>query len=149
MAGFVVTSVNHTSFTVASVDAGVRFFRDCLGAELVSVAEAANPTGIPRLTGVAGARVKFAFLRWGSQSIELVEYLAPEDRARVQPRPCDRGFAHLALNVDGLQAAVRASAEHGWAPVGEVIQILGGPDKGKSAVYISGSDAITLELVGY
>ena len=148
MQSYRVTGVNHTSFTVENIVETVAFFRDCLGAEVISVGRPANPLGIPRITGVDGAAVKMSFVRIGAHLVEFLEYEAPASRAAVYARPCDVGFAHLALNVDGLAQLVDQASTYGYRLVGEVIEVLGGPDKGRKAAYIRGPDGITVELVG-
>lgn len=140
--------INHVSFTVESIARSVEFFRECLGAEVISIRRPGNPAGIPRITGVAGASVQLAFVRLGAQLIELIEYEAPMGRKVVSTRPCDVGFAHLAIDVEGLMALVAAAARHGYQPMGEVVEVLAGPEQGKRAAYLRGPDGITLELIG-
>ena len=61
-----------------------------------------------------------AYVRGPGHSIELIEYLAPADRGKVESKPCDTGFAHVAYDVDDLDAAMAAAAEHGFSPRGAV-----------------------------
>lgn len=148
MQSYRVTGVNHTSFTVENIVETVAFFRDCLGAEVISVGRPANPLGIPRITGVEGAVIKMGFVRVGAHLVEFLEYEAPASRTAVHARPCDVGFAHVALNVDGMAQLIDQASTYGYRLVGEVIEVLGGPDQGKKAAYIRGPDGITVELIG-
>ena len=143
-----VTGINHLSFTVANIEATLAFFCEVLGAELLSLSKAANPTGVRLLTGVPEAEVRFAFLGFGMQRIELVEYSSPADRQTFLPRPCDTGFAHLALNVTNVPMLIAKAAHYQFHPIGETIEMLGGVDKGKTATYLRGTDGLTLELIG-
>ena len=95
MTGFKVLSTNHTSFTVSNLDRTIAFFRDALGFEVTSKAPR-DPDAIERITGVEGSEVMIAYVRGPGHSIELIEYLAPADRGKVESRPCDTGFAHVA-----------------------------------------------------
>jgi hypothetical protein len=65
----------------------------------------------------------------------------------VVPRLCDSGAAHVALNVTGIEALVAASAAYGFTPVGEIIEIDAGPNRGSRVVYLRGPDGITVEYI--
>ncbi|MCB1810876.1 MAG: VOC family protein, partial [Candidatus Competibacteraceae bacterium] len=103
MSDFRITSTNHTSFTVSDLDRILAFFRDGLGFEVTSKAPR-DPQLIERITGVNNAQVMIAYVRAPGHSLELIEYTAPADRSAVRPRPCDTGFAHIAFNVENLDA---------------------------------------------
>lgn len=145
MPGFNVLSTNHTSFTVSSLDRTVAFFRDALGFEVTSKAPR-DPSAIERITGVEGCEVMIAYVRGPGHSIELIEYPAPADRGTVRSRPCDTGFAHVAYDVDDLDAAV-AAAGHGFSPRGSVHRVDQGPNAGARVVYLADGDGVTVELI--
>jgi catechol 2,3-dioxygenase-like lactoylglutathione lyase family enzyme len=146
MKTFRVMGTNHTSFTVSSLDRTVAFFRDCLGFDLVSRAPR-DPDIVSRITGVPGARVTIAFLRGPGHTVELIEYGAPAGRGKVEARPCDTGFAHLALNVDNVDAAVAAAAPFGVTPVAPPVTIDQGPNRGRKVVYLRDADGVTIEFI--
>ena len=52
-------------------------------------------------------------MRAPGHSIELIEYKAPAQRGRVDARPCDAGFAHIAFDVDDVDAVLEAVRPHG------------------------------------
>jgi len=137
---------NHTSFTVSSLDRTIAFFRDCLGFDLVSRASR-DPGLVSRITGVPGAQVTIAFLRGPGHTVELIEYTAPAGRGKVEARPCDVGFAHLALNVDNVDAAVEAAAKFGVTPVAPPVAIDQGPNRGRKVVYLRDADGVTVEFI--
>ena len=82
------------------------------------------------------------------QVVELIEYKAPAGRGRVDARPCDAGFAHLALDVDDVDAAVAAAALYGVKAINAPLAIDQGPNKGKKVVYVRDWDGVTLEFIG-
>jgi catechol 2,3-dioxygenase-like lactoylglutathione lyase family enzyme len=88
-----------------------------------------------------------AYVRGAGHSIELIEYLEPADRDKVVARPCDTGFAHVAYDVDDMDAAVNASAEHGFTPLGTVYVIDRGPNAGSRVVYLRDDDGVTIEFI--
>ena len=102
---FTILRTNHTSFTVSDLDQTIGFFCDGLGFELLSRAPR-DPKIIQQVTGVAGAEMEIAFVQGPGHRIELIQYLAPADRGRIESRPCDAGFAHLAYDVDDIDAAI-------------------------------------------
>lgn len=143
---FKILSTNHTSFTVSSLDRTIALFRDGLGFQVVSRAPR-DPAIIQQVTGVAGAEMEIAFLRGPGQVLELIEYKAPADRGRVNARPCDTGFAHIAFDVEDADAAVAAVAKHGVQPISPPVAINAGPNKGRKVVYVRDADGVTIEFI--
>ncbi|HEX5612597.1 MAG TPA: VOC family protein [Burkholderiales bacterium] len=144
---FRVLGANHTSFTVSSLDRTLPFFTDCLGFQLVSRAPR-DPAIIRKVTGVEGAEMEIAFVRGPGQMVELIEYKAPASRGHVDARPCDAGFAHLALDVDDVDAAVAAAATYQVKAIHPPVAIDQGPNKGKKVVYLRDPDGVTFEFIG-
>lgn len=142
-----ILSTNHTSFTVSNLQRTLAFFRDALGFEVTSVAPR-EAHMIQSITGVPGAGVMIGYVRGAGHNIELIEYTGPSDRGQVRPRPCDVGFAHVAYNVENVDNAIAASAPHGVVPLGAVVTVDQGPNKGKRAVYLRDADGITIEFIG-
>lgn len=144
---FKVLGTNHTSFTVSSLDRSIGFFRDCLGFQVVSRAPR-DPAIIRQVTGVAGAEMEIAYLRGPGHALELIEYKAPKEKGRVNARPCDTGFAHVAFDVDDVDAAVAAAAKHGVMPINPPVAINAGPNQGRKVVYLRDWDGVTVEFIG-
>lgn len=141
-----VLGTNHTSFTVSSLDRSIGFFRDCLGFQVVSRAPR-DAAIVSRITGVEGADMEIAFLRGPGCTVELIEYKAPASRGRVSARPCDAGFAHMAFDVDDVDAAIAAAHEHQLKPISPPVPINDGPNRGRRVVYLRDPDGITIEFI--
>lgn len=146
MADFRVLATNHTSFTVSDLDRLLGFFRDALGFEVTSKA-GRDAAAIAHITGVPEADVHIAYVRAPGHSLELIQYLAPADRSRVEPRPCDVGFAHVAFDVTDIDAAIAAAEPHQVRPIGAPHVIDKGPNKGARVAYLRDPDGITIELI--
>ena len=129
MPDFKVLSTNHTSFTVSDLDRSVAFFRDGLGFEVTNRAPR-DPKLIEAITGVAGADLEIAYVRGPGHSLELIQYHGPADKGFVESRPCDTGYAHVAYDVDNIDAAIATAAEHDVNPIGKVTTIDKGPNAG-------------------
>ncbi len=146
MPSFTVQGFNHTSFTVADVDRTVAFLCDCLGFELINKA-ARNPAAIQHITGVEGADMMIAFVQGPGHRLELIEYLAPDDRVQIEARPCDTAFAHIALDVDNIDAAIEAAAGYDVTPYATPWVIDQGPNTGNRVAYLKTWDGITIEFI--
>jgi catechol 2,3-dioxygenase-like lactoylglutathione lyase family enzyme len=147
MAEFEILSTNHTSFTVSNLERTLAFFRDGLGFEVTSRAPR-DPQIIERIVGVKGADIEVAYVRGPGHSIELIEYKGPRDKGKVEARPCDTGFAHIAFDVRNLEAAVAAAARHGVTPVAPPVTLTqGGPNAGSKIVYLRDRDGIAIEFI--
>ena len=70
------------------------------------------------ITGVAGAEISIAVLKGYGHKIELLEYLSPADRKRIDLKPCDVGSVHVAFTVDNLDATLNTIAASGWKAAG-------------------------------
>ncbi len=146
MPNFKVLSTNHTSFTVSDLDRTIGFFRDALGFEVTSRAPR-DPAAIRHITGVEGAEIEVAYIRGPGHSLELIQYLSPPVRGLVEARPCDTGFAHVAYDVDDIEAALAASAAHGVHPINPPWVVDQGPNTGRRVVYCRDPDGITIEYI--
>jgi len=147
MPEFKVLATNHTSFTVSDLDRSIAFFRDALGFEVTSKAPR-NPDVVSRITGIPGTEMLIAFVRGPGHSLELIQYLGPkEGRGRVRSLPCDVGFAHVAFDVDDIDAAVAAAGEHGVHVIGEIAVIDQGPNAGGRVAYLRDQDGVTVEFI--
>ncbi len=146
LAGFKVLATNHTSFTVSNLDRSVEYFVGALGFELVSRAPR-DPAVISRITGVDGADIEVAYVQGPGHRLELIQYRAPDDRGRVRSLPCDVGFAHIAFDVDQIDAAVKASVRLGVMPIGDPVAIDKGPNAGGRVVYLRDPDGVTIEFI--
>ena len=146
MTALKIIAANHTSLTVSDLDRSLAFFRDALGFEVTSKGPR-NPSLIQAITGVEGAEVLIAYVRGPGHSIELIEYIEPETRSSVRPRPCDTGFSHIAYDVDNIDAAIQAARDHSVEPIGPVVAIDQGPNRGSRVAYLRDPDGITIEFI--
>ena len=146
MAGFRVVGTNHTSFTVSDLDRSVAFFTEALGFALLHRGPR-DPAMIGRVVGVPGADIEVAYVQGPGHRLELIEYKAPADRGRVESRPCDAGFAHVAFDVDDIDAALAAAAAHGVTPLSEPQDLRTGPNAGGRVVYTRDPDGVTVEFI--
>lgn len=138
--------VNHTGFTVSDLERSVAFWQDALGFEVVSVGPLPDETILERITGIAGARGRVAFVKVPGLVVELIEYTAPAERTMAGP-PSAVGSGHVALDVQDLDVAVDVAQAHGARLVQPIAIIGPGPFAGTRAAYLRCPDGCTLEFI--
>jgi len=143
---FRILATDHTGITVSNLECSLAFWRDVLGFEL---SHRAHQTGelAEEITGVPGAEISLAVLKAPGHKIELLEYLAPNDRRHVDIRPCDVGSVHVAFTVENLDAVLNAIAASGWRTAGKPQTLRSGPNAGKRVIYVRDPDGTTIEFM--
>jgi catechol 2,3-dioxygenase-like lactoylglutathione lyase family enzyme len=142
-----IIAADHTGITVSNLERSLAFWRDVLGFEY---SHSAHQTGerVEQITGVKGAELKLAVVKSPSgHKIELLEYLAPADRKKVNVRPCDVGSVHVAFTIDNLDAVLNTIAASGWKAAGKPQTLTVGPNAGKRVVYVRDPDGTTIEFM--
>ena len=100
-----VTAVDAISITVSDMDRAVDFYSHVLTFQEVSDTEVAGDN-YEHLEGVFGSRARIVRMKLGDESIELIQYLAPQGRPiPVDSRSNDRWFQHIAIIVTDMSAA--------------------------------------------
>jgi predicted enzyme related to lactoylglutathione lyase len=126
----------HTNIVARDWRKVAAFYEQVLGCEPVPPERAAVGEWVERLTGVSGAEVRGIHLRlpgYGDDgpTLEIFQYNKSEERPETAiNRP---GFAHLAFEVENVEAARDAVIAAGGRCVGELI-----------TAEISGAGTITL-----
>lgn len=136
-----IVGIHHVAVGVPDFERGLAFYRDVLGLEVVQ--ELAWERNFPladKAIGLIETTARMAMLKAANAFIELWEYSHPEPADRRQ-RPCDYGYPHFCLQVDGIQeeydrlcaAGMRfvgppvdfgeTSAIYGKDPFGNVIEL--------------------------
>ncbi|KQU03098.1 hypothetical protein ASG56_20130 [Rhodococcus sp. Leaf7] len=136
---------DHVGFSVGVLDDALRFWIDGLGATLERIGEMGGDF-LGEVTGAHGAAVRMAVVSAAGQTIELLEYRNVQGQ-RGSSRPYDPGFAHLAFEVDNIDAVLTRIAEFGWRAQGTPQPIAGGTKVGTRVVYAVGPDGETIEFM--
>jgi len=142
-----VLGLDHVSVTSGDLERSLAFYRDLLGLPVRERGEGMGE-GVDLVTGVAGARVRFADLRLpGGHVLELLQYLAPPG-IEHHPLPNDPGFTHLALRVADVDAVHRRLTDAG-VPVrsGPLALEDEGHWAGARCFYATDPDGVTVELI--
>ncbi|WP_342594977.1 VOC family protein [Salinicola lusitanus] len=136
--------VNHVGFSVRSLESSIRFWCECFGATLVRQGEMSG-SFLSHVTGAPDTTVKMAIVDIDGFPVELLEYVLEAEAPRSGGY--SQGVAHLALDVDDIEATLGSVGLHGWQAQGEVQTIPAGEKKGTKVMYIVGPDGCVVELM--
>ncbi len=140
-----ITTMNHTSFTVSNLKEAVDFYQNVLGLELVSLADRDEEFSAA-VTGISGAKLNIAYMKAPNCSIELIEYTGAAG-VRLDTATNNTGSAHVCFNVaDYDEWLVRLEQNHVRFR-GELCQVPAGPNKGKRVCYCMDNDGNNLEFI--
>ena len=141
-----ILGVDHTSYTVASLERSLAFYVGVLGFTVVWQREIDNQY-FRDIVGFPGCVVKGAHLRVpGSEhKLELFEYVTPKGTP-ADVRTNNPGSSHIALYVDDLDAACAELRAKGVQFRSPPVTVDAGANKGAKGVYLLDPDGITIEL---
>lgn len=99
-----IIGIHHVAVGVPDLEQGLAFYRDLLGFQAVQEADWNRdfPLG-DQAIGLRETAAGMAMLKAPNAFIELWCYSNPQPEDRRQ-RPCDYGYPHFCLQVDGIQA---------------------------------------------
>jgi catechol 2,3-dioxygenase-like lactoylglutathione lyase family enzyme len=144
---FSIKSIDHTGFTVSSLDNAVAFWVGVLGFKLLYTQTFEEGPFIEEVVGVPGAALRLAMVEGPGHMIELLEYTSPKDRRTYKPQSSDVGSVHLAFYVENIDALVARAASAGWSPVGKIQTVESGERQGLRLIYVRSPDGITIEFL--
>src|ERR1700741_5360482 len=101
---FRIKRVDHTGFTVSSLEHSLAFWVDVLGFRHLYTWTFETAPFIEELVGVPGAAVRIAMVEGPGHLIELLEYTSPDGREIYRPRSCDVGSVHVGFYVENIDA---------------------------------------------
>ena len=117
-----IKGIHHVAVGVPDFDRGLEFYRDLLGFEVVERTEWYRDNRLAdRAIGLADTGAQMAMLKAPNAYIELWQYSSPEPADHRQ-RPCDYGYAHLCLQVEGIQEEYDRLSAGGMEFVGPVVE---------------------------
>ena len=140
-----ITSINHLSFTVSNLNASVKFYSQVMGLKIIDVSSR-DLKFSEKVTGIAKARLKIAYLSGNNCSIELIEYLSPKGK-KMDTKTCNVGSAHICFNVDNFKNFINILKKNRVMMASEPQMIPAGPNKGRLVVYAKDPDSNNLEFI--
>jgi glyoxylase I family protein len=116
-----IVGMHHVAIGVPDLDKGLAFYRDLLGFTVVQEShfDRDNPKA-DRAIGLPEVAAHMAMLKARNAFIELWQYTNPPPDDR-RGRPCDYGYVHFALQVDGIDAEYARLKAGGMTFVGDPV----------------------------
>jgi catechol 2,3-dioxygenase-like lactoylglutathione lyase family enzyme len=141
-----IKGVNHTSFTVSDLERTMGYFCDVLGFTAMDISPR-DPVLVRTVTAIPESGMIVGYVQGYGHKLELVRYTGPDDRGRIESRSCDAGFAHFAIDVDGIEDVAAALEARGVLPVGGIGAVADGPNRGTRAMFLRDWDGVCIELI--
>ena len=117
-----ILGIHHVALGVPDFERGLAFYRDVLGFEVVQTAQFNGDMPLAdQAIGLPNVSAKMAMLKAANAFLELWQYTEPRPEDR-RGRPCDYGYAHFALQVDGLQGEYERLVAAGMDFVGPPVE---------------------------
>ena len=140
-----ITNMNHVSYTVRNLDESVKFYRDVLGLECVSLAERDEEFS-SAVTGIPGVRMKIAYMKAANCSVELIQYITGAGE-QVDTRTCNIGSAHICFNIQNYDDWLARMNKNKVGFRGKLCVVPAGPNVGKRVCYMMDNDGNNLEFI--
>ena len=93
------SKIHHGGLTVKNLEESIEFYQNLLGLEMVDKLEVTiNDEG-----GFKGATIKVAFLKAGTNELELLQYVHPPSKMTNDLDPWDMGSVHISFGIDDVR----------------------------------------------
>jgi glyoxylase I family protein len=143
-----VIGIHHAGIVVSDLDRSIDFYTTVLG--LVLMTEPTQPSEGPAVDAalqLRGARLRGAFLRAGTSSVELLEFQAPPRPSPTVMPAHALGAQHVAFEVDDLIGERAAVEARGGRFVNDIMVIDEGPLAGLRCSVLLDPDGVRVEFV--
>jgi catechol 2,3-dioxygenase-like lactoylglutathione lyase family enzyme len=136
--------LHHVGITVRDLEASLAWYQRVFGVTPEFIADGSGPE-LSAAVGVPEARLRFAFLRFGSCVVELLCYDNDGEESYARTN-ADVGSAHICIDVEDLRRAYDSLRSKGIDFLAPPLVIEDGPLEGCSFVYFKDPNGVTLEL---
>lgn len=117
-----ILGFHHVAVCVPDLDAGLAFYVDVLGADLVFRSHLVDRPDADRVIGLDGVDADVAMVRLGSAHVELWTYHHPEPDDRRSSANA-LGYPHIALSVRDIETEHQRLTAAGMTFVGPPVDL--------------------------
>lgn len=110
-----IRGVHHLAISVPSLQAAKTFYVDTLGFSLADESELPTSKIADSVTQLTDAHSHVLMVNAGNIFLEIFEYHSPTPIPQNEPRVCDHGYTHFALEVENIDDAYQQLAAAGVA----------------------------------
>lgn len=139
-----IGDMHHVGLTVRDLEESLQWYERMFGVRREFIAQGSGPE-LAKAVGVPDANLSFAFLRFGSCVVELLQYDNPREDSFDRSN-ADVGSTHVCIDVPDLQAAYEHLQGKGAEFFAPPLPIDEGPLAGCSFAYFKDPNGVTLEL---
>ena len=144
-----LNTIHHTGISVRDLEAALLFYKELFGIEPVLIHDSSGPeidrAELGQLVKVPNPDIRFAFMKVGNTSFELMEYRSPRGRA-FDRQNNDVGVMHLCFEVESIETTREVLRVHGIEFTTDPIHLDSGPFTGCSFAYFWGHDDLMFEV---
>ena len=138
-----IQRLHHTGLVVRDLNEAVTFYRDVVGLDVLSEYERQGE-GVDQVIGYQNAHLRATTLGFRDDHIlELIQYVHPRSAARPTEERSVLGAAHLAFQVDDIQATFEELSAGGAQMMNPPAEL----EPGRMACYFQDPDGNWLELL--
>jgi catechol 2,3-dioxygenase-like lactoylglutathione lyase family enzyme len=139
-----IGDVHHVGITVRDLEASLDWYEQMFGVQREFIAEGSGPE-LSAALGVKDARLRFAFLRFGSCVVELLCYDNEREEA-FERSNADVGSPHVCIDVPDIHSAYQELSAKGVEFFAPPFDVVGGPLDGCAFAYFKDPNGVTLEI---
>ncbi len=140
-----ITSFNHSSFTVSDLDRSLNFYCNIIGMKRISYAERPQDY-TEKVTGIKGCMMKVAYLTGWEHRLELIEYIGSKKNSQTSSID-NIGAGHICFNVTDIVKMAEEFRNKGVELLSDPILVPAGTNKGGMIFYMKDPDGIIVELI--
>jgi catechol 2,3-dioxygenase-like lactoylglutathione lyase family enzyme len=139
-----IGDMHHVGITVRDLEESLQWYERMFGVEREFIAHGSGPD-LAKAVGVPDVKLSFAFLRFGSCVVELLQY-DNEREDSYRRSSADVGSTHVCIDVPDLQASYEELLAKGVEFLAPPLPIDDGPLAGCSFAYFKDPNGVTLEV---
>ena len=115
-----IKGIHHIAIGVPDMAAGLAFYTQAFGFEVVQRQSIANAPLADQAIGLSDVDADMAMLKTANCFVELWQYRAPVG-SDTTSRPCDLGYPHFAVEVEDIDSEYKRLIACGMRFVGEPV----------------------------
>lgn len=127
-----IRGIHHVGINCRDIDRMIRFYQEAFGFTLVGEFDWKDDPKLDLIVDVPNSAARGAMMRSGTVYFELFQYSQPAPESPDPKRPYDRGYTHICIDTDDIEADFPRLKAAGmdfrgrdWADMGHVRTLYG------------------------
>jgi len=142
-----ISGAHHHGFTVSDIEQSLKFYRDCLGLEVMRISERKNLPSYDTIIGHKNIELKVAILCHPKNEfvMELFQYINPAGTRRELDNYYV-GASHVAFEVDDIDVQYQSLRDAGYGSINPPVDVVREGKTVARAMYALDPDGISVEM---